>query len=178
MPIRRAPTLGFYVALVPPAVLAIDMVYENTILSWERGPQMIGFTLFHTVGIVLLPAALASAIWCAWAILTPIFTKRWNLGNIGGVVAIIFLLGIASLSYGFWVGAFAKRIASGPYAVEFLVYMAGLGEQSAVGSLLDAGVPINESNKQGYRAVDSAINANRPAVRSYLESRGGTDKRF
>ena len=56
MSIQVKSSWGFYLAIIPPTLLAIDMVYENTALSWEGGPQMIGFTLMHTVGIILLPA--------------------------------------------------------------------------------------------------------------------------
>lgn len=99
MIVRHRPSLGFYIAVVPPALLALDMVWENTVLSWERGPQMIGFTLVHTVGIILFPAILASLIWAASTVLVPIFTRRWNFANIVGAAAIVCLLGIASLSY-------------------------------------------------------------------------------
>ena len=60
MTVSRKPSRGFYIAFVPPALFALDMVWENTLLSWERGPQMIGFSLLHTVGIILFPAILAS----------------------------------------------------------------------------------------------------------------------
>ena len=178
MPLRRSPTWGFYVAAIAPTLLAIDMVYENTVLSWDSGPQMIGFSLLHTVGVVLFPAILASIAWCVGTVLIPLFSKRWNLGNLGGVAVIAALLGVASLPYGLWVSIFAKRIAAGPHSVEFLVHMAALGEQSAVRSLLDAGVPVNASNRQGYRAIEAATTANQPEVRAYLESRGGNEKRF
>ena len=175
---RGSPSRGFYIAVIPPALLALDMVYENTALSWSNGPQMIGFTLLHTVGIILFPAVLASLIWAASTVVVPVFTKKWSLANIGGALLVAGLLGIASLPYGFWVKAFAARIASGPHAAEFLVYMAGLGELSAVKELLEQGVPVNESNRQGRRAIEAAQSANQTEVRAYLESRGGTDKRF
>jgi len=178
MPAHRSPSWGFYLAVVPPALLAIDMVYENTALSWSGGPQMVGFTLMHTVGIVLIPAVLASLIWAAATVIVPVFNKKWNLANVGGGLLVVVFVGVASLPYGFWVKAFAARIASGPHAADFLVHMAALGELSAVKALLEQGVPVNESNHQGLRAIEAAENAKQPEVRVYLESRGGTDKRF
>ena len=175
---RDRPTVGFYWAVIPPALLAADMVWENTALSWERGPQMIGFTLLHTAGIILFPAILASLVWVLSTWLIPLFTKKWRLANLLGTFLIAALLGVASLSYGFWVKTFATRIANGPHAVEFLVHMSALGELSAVEALLDVGVPINESNRQGLRAIEAAENAKRPEVQAYLASRGGTDKRY
>lgn len=171
-------SLGFYFAVIPPALLAFDMVWENTLLSWERGPQMIGFTLSHTVGIFLFPAILASLIWVAGTIVIPLFTRKWNMANIAGAMAIVIFLGIAALPYGFWVKLFASRIASGPHAVEFLVHMSALGELPAVKALLEAGVPINASNRQGLRAIEAAQNAKKPDIQAYLAAHGGTDKRF
>jgi hypothetical protein len=172
------PTLGCYLAVVPPLLLAADMIYEKTALSWSHGPQMIGFSLMHTVGVILFPLVLASLVWCALTLGVPLFSKRWNLGNIAGVGMIAGLLGIASLSYGFWIELFAERIAKGQYAADFLVHMSALGERGAVEALLAHGVPINGSDRAGMRAIEAATNAKQEAVRAYLESKGGTDKRF
>lgn len=178
MTVSGKPTLGFYISVVPSALFALDMIWENTFLSWERGPQMIGFTLLHTVGIVLFPAILAALLWATTTVLVPIFTKQWNVANIAGALIIAALLGIGSLPYGFWVKQFAARIAAGPHAVEFLVDMSATGELSAVKALLDAGVPINASNRQGLRAIEAAQNAKQPEVLAFLAAHGGTDKRF
>jgi hypothetical protein len=136
-------------AVVPPLLLAADMTYENTALSWNHGPQMIGFTMMHTVGILLLPLILASIIWCVLTLAVPLFTRNWNLGNVTGVVAIVGLLGVASLSYGFWIELFSERVAKGPYAADFLVHMAALGEKKAVEALLARGVAVNGSDRGG-----------------------------
>ncbi|HQU49616.1 MAG TPA: hypothetical protein PLM09_10910 [Casimicrobiaceae bacterium] len=176
--IRKHPSTAFYLAVVPPCLLTADLVYENTALSWSAGPQMIGFSLMHTVGIILFPLVLASIVWCALTVLLPLHTRRWNLGNIGGALLILLMLAIASLPYGFWVGLFAERISKGPHAAEFLVHMAALGEQEAVEALLKHGVPVNASNRAGLRAVEAATNAQQESVRVFLESKGGTDKRF
>jgi hypothetical protein len=175
---RARPSTGFYFAVVPPAFLATRLVWENTALSWEHGPQMVGWVLLHTIGIVLFPAILLSLVWALSTVVVPLFTRRWLLGNLVGAATIVALVGVASLPYGFWVKAFAGRIAAGPHAVEFLVHMSALGDLSAVEALLDHGVPINESSREGLRAIEAAENAKQAAVRAYLASRGGTDKRF
>ena len=139
---------------------------------------MVGWALVHTVGIILFPAVILSLLWALSTVVVPLFTRRWRLGNLVGAVTIGALVGMASISYGFWVKVFAERIATGPHAVEFLVHMSAIGELPAVAALLDHGVPINESNRQGLRAIEAAENAGKTAVRAYLASRGGTDKRF
>lgn len=178
MSIRLKPSAGFYLAVIPPAFLAIDLIYEQTVLSWERGPQMVGFTLLHTAGIVLLPLILASLLWCATTLLLPLFTRRWNLGNIAGAVSIAGLLGVTMLPYGFWVTLFADRIAKGPHAAEFLVDMAASGEVRSVRALVAQGVPVNASNRAGLRAIEAAANAQQEEARLLLETLGGSAKRF
>lgn len=175
---RGAPSLGFYLAVAPPALLSARLGWENTALSWERGPQMIGWSLMHTVGIVLLPAVLFSLLWALSAVVVPLFNGKWRLANLLGALSIVAMVAVASIPYGFWVKVFASRIAAGPHAIEFLVHMSALGELSAVKALLDHGVPINESDRQGVRAIEAAANAKQAEVQAFLEARGGTDKRF
>lgn len=175
---RGAPSFGFYLAVVPPALLCARLVWENTALSWEHGPQMVGWSLIHTVGIVLLPAVVLSLVWALSTVVTPLFSGEWRLANLVGALSIVTMVALAGIPYGFWVKVFASRIAAGPHAVEFLVHMSALGELSAVKALLDHGVPINESNRQGLRAVEAAENARQAEVRALLEARGGSHKRF
>ena len=155
---RGKPSLGCYLALIAPALLAADMVWENTALSWNHGPQMIGFSLTHTVGIILFPAVLASLGWIVVSLCVPIFrARKWRLSNLLGALGIVVLLGIASLPYGFWVAAFASHIAKGPYASEFLTYMAALGEKAAVQALLDRGVNVNTQVRDGTALHGAAV---------------------
>jgi hypothetical protein len=93
------------------------------------------------------------------------------VANLVGASVIIILLAVASLPYGFWIKTFAPRVASGPHAAEFLVYMAALGELSAVKALLDEGVPIDARDKRGLTAMQAAENAKQPEVLAYLASR-------
>ena len=54
--------------------------------------------------------------------------------------------------------------------------MAALGSRTAVEALLEHGVPINSSNRQGIRPIVAAENANQPAMREYLVRRGARYK--
>jgi hypothetical protein len=40
-------------AILGSAMLAGRLIWEMTLLTWERGPQMIGFTLAHGAGVLL-----------------------------------------------------------------------------------------------------------------------------
>ena len=170
---RSAPTWDCYLAIIPPAILAVDMVWEHTVLSWNEGLQMIGFRLAHTVGILLIPALLASMIWAVVKLVAPIFEKRkWRLWNLVGAFAIVVLLGIAWLPYGFWIATFPSRYAEAPHASYFLVEMARRGELPAVRALLIKGVPVNAPDWQKQTAIQAAKKAKQQAVVDYLASEG------
>lgn len=176
----RKPSPWFYLAVVPPVLLAWRLVWEMTALSWERGPQMVGYSLMHSeLGLVFFVALFASLAWAIVIILITLFSSaRHNLTNLIGALIVCAAAALTFTPYGLWVQLFADRIAHGPHATEFLVHMAALGEVPAVQALLDQGVPINESNAQGIRAIEAAENAKQPAMRAFLAQRGGTDKRY
>ncbi|WLI89062.1 ankyrin repeat domain-containing protein [Massilia sp. R2A-15] len=166
MIVRGKPSIGCCLALVTPVLLAADMVWENTALSWASGPQMIGFSLLHTVGIILFPAILASLAWIVVSVSLPLFkTRTWRLSNLLGALAIVVSLGIAFLPYGFWVSTFAGRIAKGPHATEFLVDMAASGQTSAVLALLDQGVDINSQGRSGTALHGAAVRGELDVIR-------------
>jgi hypothetical protein len=53
------------VPLIGTALLAGRLIWEQTVWTWERGPQMVGFSLAHGSGAVLLLAPFLLAIWVA-----------------------------------------------------------------------------------------------------------------
>jgi len=55
-------------ATVLTGVLAVRMVWEETSLTIQEGPQMVGFSLAHGPGAVLLFAPIILVIWIATAI--------------------------------------------------------------------------------------------------------------
>jgi hypothetical protein len=50
-------------ALVGSAVIAAKLVWEQTVATWELGPVMVGWTLMHSAGVLLLPFALLLFAW-------------------------------------------------------------------------------------------------------------------
>ena len=50
--------VAIYLSWLAAIVIPIRINYEATFLTWERGPQMIGFSFMHTYGIICFLAAL------------------------------------------------------------------------------------------------------------------------
>lgn len=171
------PSIGFWFAAVPSFLLAGRAVWEQTVLSWERGPQMVGFSLMHSgLGVVLAFACYGAMGWVLLTLVLAVSSTRRHVPTVVGAVVVGAALALVFLPYGTWVRVFAGRIAGGPHAAEFLVHMAALGELSAVRALLDQGVPVNASGHAGIRPIVAAENANQPAMREYLVSRGARHK--
>lgn len=174
------PHIGFYFCVLPAVLLAWRLVWEQTSLSWERGPQMVGFSLMHSgLGLLLFVALFAAIVWAVVVLVANLLTKGpRNATNILGGAAVLVAAALVFVPYGRWVQVFAGKISRGPHAVEFLVHMAAIGELPAVEALLNHGVPVNASNRGGLRAIEAAENAKQEAIFKYLASKGGTDKRF
>lgn len=53
--------VGWWVS-ISAVLLTIDIIYEQTVLTWNRGPQMVGFALMHSLpGVLLL-----LSFWLGW----------------------------------------------------------------------------------------------------------------
>jgi hypothetical protein len=172
--------IGCAIAVVPVALLSWRLIWEQTSLSWERGPQMVGFSLMHSgLGIILVLALYAALLWAGVTLVFALASPKHRRALNFAAAALVVLVAVPALApYGLWVRLFASKIAGSPHASEFLVHMAALGDITAVRALLDAGVPINGSNKSGLRAIEAATNAKQRAMREYLLTRGGNDKRL
>ena len=146
-------------------------------MSWERGPQMVGFSLLHSgLGVALLFACYGAIGWVLFTLLRALSPTRRHGPTLVGAIIVGATLALIFVPYGTWVRVFAGKIASGPHAAEFLVHMAALGEVTAVKALLDEGVPVNASGSRGIRPIVAAENANQPVMREYLVTRGARYK--
>src|SRR5580693_305455 len=56
------------IPLIGTALLAGRLIWEQTVWTWERGPQMVGFSLAHGSSAVLLFAPFLLALWVAVAL--------------------------------------------------------------------------------------------------------------
>ena len=172
----RRPPLGYCLAVLPPIYMSARLVWEQTTLSWERGPQQVGFAFLQTgVGKIILFTFCAALLYAAVRLVIALVSRpRRTLGNIVGPI-IVFLVALpVVIPYGVWVEIYSARIARGEHAAAFLVRMAGDGEIRAVRALLDEGVPIDARNPRGLRAIDAAERQRQSEMRRFLLARGGT----
>jgi hypothetical protein len=157
--------------------LAGELTYEQTLLTWARGPQMVGFSLVHSQRLlVLLPCVVVLGVWIlalvAWS-----GVARWRGARIAAsrwvvLVLTVALLAIPCVPYGAWRWLFVNRLAKGPCAAEHLSYSAATGDLATVKALLDRGVDVNARNTNGTTALYGAAVEGQVAVIEYLLGNG------
>jgi Ankyrin repeats (3 copies) len=143
------------------AGLAARVIWEMTALSWERGPQMVGFALAHGHGPfsllffppLLLVWLLIAALYLSWRFWK---TRRVALLSLQAVISAGVLLLILALPQGFWIRLFIERFAEGPHAAEFMIDAAATGDVATVKALVAHGVPVDTRNREGKTALHGA----------------------
>jgi len=139
-------------------VLAIRLVWEQTVWSWKSGPQMVGFQLMHSgLGPLLLIALWGGLVWVA--VVLVMATKARSLGGRVNIILLI-IYGLAWIlvmtPYGFWQRMFIDRY-SDAQAKEFFLYDAAMGDKKSVEKFLRRGVDINTQGNDGTALHGAAI---------------------
>jgi hypothetical protein len=138
--------------------LAARLAWEQTVLSWNRGPQMIGFSLMHSgAGVLLWAAFVVASLWLV-TMLVLVGIRRTFGGRFGLVTISVCAVSLAAISlpYSWWQIMFASRLAEGPYAADFLATSAARGEQRVVKALLANGVDVHARTHNGSTALHAA----------------------
>jgi hypothetical protein len=165
------------IPLIGTALLAGRLIWEQTALTWERGPQMVGFSLAHGSSGVLLLAPFFLAFWAAIAlvmIVINLFRKRrtdtptWAAF---GLAALLF--GLLFVPSGVWQRLFIRQMASSPRAGDLLVYAAYGSDFRTVKAMLSHGVSIGATDHSEWRtALHAAAIAGDLRTVEFLMSRG------
>jgi hypothetical protein len=152
-------TLAGYVFFLPVLLLGLRILYEETILTWKSGPQMVGFALMHIhpgLAILGMLGFVLGAFWVMASLVLILWRRRRP-----GLVAFVPLIGISALSllasvpYDMWEVVDVDLAGPGDSGVRFLADAAATGHEKAVGHLLGLGLDIN-SEDSGGRCVLSA----------------------
>jgi hypothetical protein len=158
------------------ALLAGRLIWEMTLLTWERGPQMIGFSLAHGAGALLFFAPVGLLLWILACLCTAIAWKirKKNVQRETwialGAAALVFM--ILLIPSNFWDRIFAGKLASSSHSAEFLIHAAGSGEQGIVKALVDRGISPNATDREGNTALHASVATGRTEIVVYLIDKG------
>lgn len=158
-------------------VLTVRLVWEQTVWTWEQGPQNVGFSLAHGAGAILL---LFSPLLIVWTVLTLAITvrsfiKRRRVLRLTWVVLSLALLLLASLAApeGFWERIFIRQMARSSYAGDLMVYAAYRGDLGVIRDFVSHGVSANTTDYHDLRtAVHAAAVKGDTKELRYLISKG------
>jgi len=155
-------------------VLAARLVWEQTVWTWEQGPQMVGFSMIHQGwGILLLLAFWAGWLWLAAVVIFALL--RRSIGGWPGATltwAYVVALGVVLTPYGVWQRLFVERLAHSPKAADFVQYAAALGDLATVKAFLAQGLPVDVRDRHGATPLHAAAVGGQLAVAEYLVSHG------
>jgi hypothetical protein len=165
------------IVFIGSAILAGRLTWEQTVWTWERGPQMVGFSLAHGPAAILLLVPFLLVLWTAAVAVptvrslikkNPISMQRWV--GLGLVISLFALMGLPE---GFWQRAFISQMAASPRAGDLLVYAAYREDLGTVRGLVSHGVPIDATDHADWRTAlhAAASKGNLPTLR-YLISKG------
>jgi hypothetical protein len=175
MAIKVLVGLGIAATLLT-GMLAARMVWEETSLTWQQGPQMLGFSLAHGAGAVLFLAPILLSLWILVALIVLVvclLRKRKIPGSywltLGGALAVIGILSIPPVFFQ-WslIGSFAKS----PHAGDLMVYDAREGDLRTVRGFLEHGVPLTATDYEGSTAVFAAAAGGSLPVIEMLAAKG------
>lgn len=142
-------------------ILAWRIVWEETTLSLERGPQMIGFSLAHGSYAFFLLVPLLLMAWFIPVLIVTVIAL-WRRRRLSGLywttisLAVLVLI-LVVLPPEFWQYMLIERFAKSPRAVDFMTGDAAEGYSRTVGAYLDHGISVDARGEYGTAANAAAV---------------------
>ncbi len=139
------------------ALLAGRLIWEQTVWTWRRGPQMVGFSLAHGAGAILLFAPIILVLWTAIALVMIIIdlVKRRKLDTttFTGFAVALLLFGLLSVPAGIWQRLFIRQMVSSPRVGDLLVYAAYNSDVRTVRAMLSHSVSVSATDHSEWRTA-------------------------
>lgn len=157
------------------ALLAGRLVYEQTIMTWWQGPQMVGFMLLHSpLALPFGAAALAAHLWLpafiCLLILGLVRGSRPGFPDVALALATLLCLGLLYVPYKRWCQVLVATAGPGPNGAKLLCWAAATDDFKTMSLLLGAGVPADaESGDNETPLICTGDGGHLEAARVLLE---------
>jgi hypothetical protein len=159
--------------------LELRFIYEQTVLTWKHGPQMLGWTLVHTYGGLFAIGILAVMIVYGWLLAFVVIWVRLRItqkalfpfGAWAQFVVLVCAAALFYVPYGFWQFVTLKVSGPGQNAVGQLTAAAGQNQRYLVNAFLRSGVAINALGQYDRTALDEACLTGQVEMARYLVSK-------
>jgi len=169
-----------WVAFALSMSMNLRLVYEQTAMTWSQGPQMIGFTIAHTMPFLLISGLVGNLACLAW-IVCSLSYLGWSAirhrrlsPNVYWfpLSAVLFSLILAAIPYDSWQIAMIVLRGPGPYSVDQLSYAAANGDLTLVHILLRKGLTVDALASTQRTALNAACVGKALPVAQFLIDRG------
>lgn len=158
------------------ALLAARITWEETFLTFQQGPQMVGFSLAHGPGAILFIAPFILALWLVVTLIImtvslvkkkPLSRPFWSI-----LAAAVLVISVLSIPAEFWQWMFIVSFAKSTHAADLMTYDAAEGCTHTVRGYLAHGVPLESKNYAGSTAAFTAAAGGSAQVLQLLASKG------
>jgi hypothetical protein len=166
------------IAVVMSAPFVLRLVYEQTLLTWRQGWQMVGFSIAHVHpgllifgGLGLLGLHVFIIAWSVAAVLTRLPERHSPVQNISLATIAAVLLLLVYVPYAAWVTLLVRTVGPGEQANSLLSFAVAEHHVFLARELLRRGVPI-DSTFSGYTALNAACVQKDMRMATFLLSNG------
>ena len=172
----RTWTIAGYLFLALAALFVGRIVYEETILTWTNGPQMVGFAMMHgaaplilIAGFIGLPGGL---LWMLTSLVL-LFRRQFRIPPVDWLpmVLLTFLAAMLFVPYETWEEFIVRTAGPSSYGGEFLVQAAAQDKRRFVTLLLRKGYDVNYETG-GSTPLSGASVGGHEEMLSFLISKG------
>jgi hypothetical protein len=159
------------------AALAARIIWEQTVWTWELGPQMVGYSLAHGSGFFLIFFPPLLLLWTVPVVVQTVRSviRRNRISQARWVclALVVVLFVLPSLPDVFWQRVFISRMAASHYAGDLIVFAAYGGHPGTVTAYISHGVPVDSTDRGDRRtALHAAALAGNVQTISFLVSKG------
>jgi hypothetical protein len=172
---RAWTTIGYVVCTLS-ALFVGRITYEETLLTWRNGPQMVGFALAHGgVPLILVGGLIGLPCGSLWLLVSLIllFRRKFRVQVFDWLPMVLFpfLAVTLFIPYETWEELLVRTEGPGNYGGEFLVQAAAQDDLRFVRLLLSKGCDINFETG-GTTPLSGASNGGHVKMVKFLISKG------
>ena len=164
------------ILLAGAGIVAAQVIWEQTVETWTKGPQMILFTFIHSPAAVLLLSLPALLIWVivtlGLMVLARIRKRKIHRFTFAALGLAVLMLVVVSLPEAFWQRLLISQMARSPHAADLMVYTAYRGDAGTMRSFLSHGVPVGATDHWDWRTAlhAAATNGDAQAIRCLISA--------
>jgi hypothetical protein len=160
------------------ALFSVRFVYEQTILTWRDGWQMVGFSLAHTHpgflvvgGLSAICAHVFLIVLLGFVIAARLRGRPLPRPSLVLVLTLGLVTGILYVPYTGWMTLMVKVWGPGQHGDSFLSFAAAEHHPHLARTLIDSGVPV-DAPYDGHTALNAACVEKDAPIAKYLLSKG------